>query len=166
MSAPLTFLVKAYDFSRFKPISERAPARFPDSSPALVMDTKSLEKTLGNLARADERVPPELISSSIEIRTLRRVTFFVCFCKTERALDKESPALIMPLKFFVRMISSAVLTRSRRCSKKATTLNGLVFFAEIDTGIFPRDRSSRPREKRSRESISPSTIDPSFDFAL
>src|SRR3989338_8697041 len=118
------------------------------------------------IARADERVPPELISSSIEIRTLRRVTFFVCFCKTERALDKESPALIMPLKFFVRMISSAVLTRSRRCSKKATTLNGLVFFAEIDTGIFPRDRSSRPREKRSRESISPSTIDPSFDFAL
>jgi len=51
-------------------ISERAKARLPDSSPALIIDIKSFEKILGNFSNPEERVPPESISLLNESRIL------------------------------------------------------------------------------------------------
>ena len=70
MSAPRIFFVKECAFSKFIPISERAPERLPDSSPARVIDTKSLEKTSGNFASPKESVSPEFISPDRDIKIL------------------------------------------------------------------------------------------------
>src|SRR3989344_2381929 len=147
-------------------MSVRDPAKFPDSSPALVIETKSLEKTRGNFASPEDNVSPLFISSPIDIRILFNVTFFVCFSKTDKARDRESPALIMPLRFLVKIINSAVFTLPKMRAKRAFTLKELPLLATMEIGVLPRERNSRESEKRSSDSIVPSTIPPSFDLAL
>src|SRR3989344_5054374 len=110
MSAPCIFFVKALDFSKFIAISESAPERLPDSSPALTMDTKSLEKMAGNFARAAEKVSPEFMSLVREVKIFPSLEFLVCFFKTDNALERERPALTIPLRFFAKTIFSSTLT--------------------------------------------------------
>src|SRR3989339_1026316 len=110
MSAPRIFLVKECDFSKFNPILERAPARFPDSSPARTIETKSFEKIFGNFEIPEESVSPELISPERDVKIPLSLEFFVCFCKTDNARERESPAFSIPLKFFVKIICSETET--------------------------------------------------------
>src|SRR3989344_8752040 len=150
MSAPCIFLVKECDFSKFTPISESAPTKLPDSSPALVIDMKSFEKTLGNLESPVDNVSPEFISSAIEFRILPSLGFFVCFFKTDNARSSESPAFNIPLKFFVKIICSLTLTFDKKSETEDDSVSKMLpLFSTIDMGINPRDLKSRAREKRS-----------------
>src|SRR3989344_3294733 len=104
-------------------MSFKAPAKLPDSSPALVIDIKSLEKIFGNFERPEDNVSPALISSEIDVRILVSVGFLVCFFKTDKARNKESPAFNIPLRFLVKMICSLTLTLEKtELAKSVKTL--------------------------------------------
>src|SRR3990167_2033331 len=167
MSAPRTFLVKECAFSKFAPTSEIAPVRLPDSSPALVMDTKSLEKTFGNFAKPEDNVPPALTSWERATKILLKFCFFVCFSRTDNARESESPARSIPLKFLVKRINSTIPTLLKKLLRKTIrSKERLLFFSVIETGVSSRDLNSRERAKRFADSKTPSINIPFFDFAL
>src|SRR3989339_1111142 len=130
--APRIFLVKECDFSKFMPISERAPERLPDSSPARVIETKSFEKTSGNFSSPEESVPPAFISLESDVKILSSVVFFVCFFKTDNALKSESPARSIPLKFLVKIICSSAFTLEKMRPKIDERSKKLLLFSVMD----------------------------------
>src|SRR3989344_4203491 len=166
ISAPLIFLVNECDFSKLIPISESAPSKLPDSSPALVMDTKSFEKMSGNFKSPEDNVSPEFMSLDREVRTLSILAFFVCFFKTDKARKSESPAFSIPLKFFVKTICSLTLILEKTFVSADSLLRKFTFSSVTDKGIRPRARRSRASARRPAASKTPSVISPAFDFAL
>ena len=144
-------------------MSDKAPDKFPDSSPAFAIETKSLEKTLGNSAKPDENVPPPFISVDSETKILFEILNYI---KQENARWIDKPALSIPLKFLVKIIWSLTLTRPNKSSKFIFLKENPSSASETAMGKCPRDLNSRATEKRDSDSIVPSMISPSWFLAL
>src|SRR3989344_3610820 len=115
----------------------------PDSSPALTMEEKSLEKCCGRLLNASESVTPRLTSSSREAISAWSFLFRDCLLITCRARVTERPAVIIAPKFLAKLILSWVLTPLNKFEKlvKLKKFNKEdLFDSSIETTVPPSAR--------------------------
>src|SRR3989338_3579139 len=106
--APFTFLPSKYTDFIWAPTDFREPARLPDSSPALTIETNNSEKTFGRSAIAALNDVPLLTLSFTPASKDFNFLLADCFIKTSIALDRGNPAAIMLPRFSASIILSLV----------------------------------------------------------